>query len=67
MSQHIEPQLSPEFLEIAACPACHSKFAVDYDSHELVCTSNQCGLAYPVRDGIPILLIDEARPTRPGQ
>lgn len=57
-------QLSQEFLEIAACPACHSKFAVDYDAHELVCGSAQCGLAYPVRDGIPILLIDEARPTR---
>lgn len=56
-----ELQLSPEFLEIAACPACHAKFAVDYDTHELVCTSAQCGLAYPVRDGIPILLIDQAR------
>lgn len=60
-------ELSPEFMEIAACPACHSKFAVDYDNNELVCGSAQCGLAYPVRDGIPILLIDEARPTLAGQ
>lgn len=58
-------ELSPAFLEIAACPACHSKFAVDYDSHELVCSSTSCGLAYPVRDGIPVLLVDEAR--RPGR
>ncbi|CAI9407477.1 MULTISPECIES: Trm112 family protein [Aestuariimicrobium] len=58
-----ELELAPEFLEIAACPACHSKFAVDYDAHELVCTSAVCGLAYPVRDGIPVLLIDEARST----
>ncbi|MGA4669480.1 Trm112 family protein [Propionibacteriaceae bacterium Y1923] len=57
-------QLSPEFLEIAACPACHSRFAVDYDNREMVCANSQCGLAYPVRDGIPILLIDEARNTR---
>ena len=57
--------LSPTFLEIAACPACHSKFAVDYDRHELECTNCACALAFPVRDGIPVLLVDEAR--RPGQ
>jgi len=53
--------LAPALLEIAACPACHAKFAVDYENHELVCTNAACGLAYPVRDGIPVLLIDEAR------
>jgi len=57
--------LSTAFLEVAACPACHSKFAVDYDSAELVCASSSCGLAFPVRDNIPVLLIDEAR--RPGE
>ena len=56
-------QLTPEFLAIAACPACHAKFAVDYDKQELVCTNQSCGLAYPVRDDIPILLIDQARST----
>ena len=55
--------LSPEFLAIAACPACHAKFAVDYDARELVCTNQDCSLAYPVRDGIPVLLIDQARST----
>ncbi len=54
-------ELSPAFLEIAACPACHGRFAVDYDTHELVCASPTCALAYPVRDGVPVLLIDEAR------
>ena len=63
---HPDVELSPECLEIAASPACHSRFAVDYDNRELVCASSQCGLAYPVRDGIPILLIDEARNTRAG-
>ena len=56
-------QLSPEFLAVAACPACHATFAVDYDKQELVCTNQSCGLAYPVRDNIPILLIDQARST----
>ncbi|MDO5082371.1 Trm112 family protein [Arachnia propionica] len=56
--------LSPEFLSIAACPACHSKFAVDYDRSELVCTAATCGLAYPVKDRIPVLVIDQARSTR---
>ena len=55
--------LSPELLAIIACPACHAKFAVDYDATELVCTNQACGLAYPVRDGIPVLLIDQARST----
>ncbi len=52
--------LSPEFLAIAACPACHAKFAVDYDAAELVCTSQACGPAYPVRDRIPVLFMDQA-------
>jgi len=53
--------ISPRLLEVAACPACHAKLAVDYEASSLVCTNPACGLAYPVRDGIPILLIDEAR------
>lgn len=61
MSEPME--LSPAFLAIAACPACHAKFAVDYDAHELICTSAACGLAFPVENGIPILLIDRARQT----
>lgn len=56
-------QLSPVLLEVAACPACHSSFAVDHERSELVCTNAACALAYPVREGIPILLIDEARPS----
>jgi uncharacterized protein YbaR (Trm112 family) len=56
--------LSPELLEILACPNCHATFAYDPERNELVCTDPECGLAYPVADGIPILLIDEARQTR---
>ena len=53
--------LSPNFLDVAACPACHAKLAIDYGAEALACTGPACGLIYPVRDGIPILLIDEAR------
>ena len=48
-------------LEILACPKCRSSLRVDDAASELVCTSADCGLAYPVRDDIPVLLIDEAR------
>jgi uncharacterized protein len=46
-------------LEIPACPNCRADLRVDDAASELVCTG--CGYAYPVRDDIPVLLIDEAR------
>jgi uncharacterized protein len=54
--------LNPALLEIIVCPDCHGDLTVDEAADELVCSS--CGLAYPVRDDIPVLLVDEAR--RPG-
>jgi uncharacterized protein YbaR (Trm112 family) len=57
-------QLDERLLEILACPQCHAALRVDEAAQELVCTSDTCGLAYPVRDDIPVLLIDEAR--KPG-
>ena len=58
--------LDPMLLEILACPNCHAELRVDDAASELVCTNTECGLAYPVRDDIPVLLIDEARrPERP--
>jgi len=48
-------------LEILACPKCHSPLRAEDAASELVCTGASCGLAYPVRDDIPVLLIDEAR------
>ena len=53
--------VDPELLEILACPKCHAPLRADEAASELVCTSQDCGLAYPVRDDIPVLLIDEAR------
>ncbi|HWL96176.1 MAG TPA: Trm112 family protein [Nocardioidaceae bacterium] len=51
--------LDPALLEILVCPDCRSVLAVDEEASELVCTG--CGLAYPVRDDIPVLLVEEAR------
>jgi uncharacterized protein YbaR (Trm112 family) len=51
--------LDPALLDIVVCPECRGGLAVDETAGELVCTS--CGLAYPVRDDIPVLLVDEAR------
>ncbi len=45
-----------ELMEILVCPSC--KGEVGEEDPELVCT--RCGLRYPVRDGIPIMLIEEA-------
>jgi uncharacterized protein YbaR (Trm112 family) len=55
--------LNPALLEIIVCPDCHGRLAEDDAASELVCSD--CGLAYPVRDDIPVLLVDEAR--RPEQ
>ena len=49
--------LDPALLDIIVCPACHGSLSVQ--GEELVCSD--CGLAYPVRDDIPVLLVDEAR------
>lgn len=53
--------LEASLLEILACPACHAPLREDTAAGELTCTAESCGLAYPVRDEIPVLLIDEAR------
>ena len=53
--------LPDRMLDIVVCPACHGKLAVDFERNELVCQTRACGLAYPVREGVPVLLIDQAR------
>lgn len=54
--------LDQKLLDLIVCPACHGTLAEDDAASELVCTG--CGLAYPVRDDIPVLLVDEARQSR---
>lgn len=59
MSAQIEPWLR----EILRCPACRSELRDEKGpaGPELVCTSDGCALAYRIDDGIPVLLVDEAR------
>ena len=51
--------VNPKLLEILVCPLTKSELVYDKESSELI--SEKAGLAYPVRDGIPVMLIDEAR------
>jgi uncharacterized protein YbaR (Trm112 family) len=48
-------------LDILACPKCHAPLRADNEASELVCTGDDCRLAFPVRDDIPVLLVSEAR------
>lgn len=51
--------IDPRLLEVLVCPATRKPLKYDRDSQELI--SEAARLAYPVRDGVPILLVDEAR------
>jgi uncharacterized protein YbaR (Trm112 family) len=51
--------VDPKLLEILVCPATHGPLEYDATNNELV--SRKAGLAYPIRDGIPIMLVSEAR------
>ena len=53
------PPVSPRLLEALVCPATGGRLVYDAERHELV--SKSANLAYPIRQGIPIMLIDEAR------
>ena len=53
--------LAPELLEILACPNCHGVARRRPRPRRAGLPGPDCGLAYPVRQGIPVLLIDEAR------
>ena len=55
-----EPGLDPRLLDLLVCPLTKGPLRYDRARAELV--SEQAGLAYPIRDGIPIMLVDEARP-----
>jgi uncharacterized protein YbaR (Trm112 family) len=51
--------IDPKLLEILVCPLTKSPLRYDREAQELI--SDQAKLAYPIRDGIPIMLVDEAR------
>ena len=53
------PTVDPKLLEILVCPITRQPLRYDAEAQELI--SEAAGLAYPIRDGIPIMLQDEAR------
>jgi hypothetical protein len=52
-------QLDPKLLELLVCPLTKGPLKYDRENSELI--SEQAKLAYPIRDGIPIMLVGEAR------
>lgn len=54
------PGFDPHMLEALICPQTQTRLEYDAEAQELV--SKRAGLAYPIRNGIPVMLIDEARP-----
>jgi uncharacterized protein YbaR (Trm112 family) len=53
--------ISPELLEIIRCPKCKSKVELKPDGNALKCVNPECRLAYPIRDEIPVMLVEEAK------
>lgn len=64
MTEHdAAARIEPWLREILRCPACRAELAdAEVDGKaELHCTSATCGLQYRIDDGVPVLLVDEAR------
>lgn len=57
-------KIDPKLLEILVCPVTKTRLEYDLEKQELI--SKAAGLAYPIRDGIPIMLPDEARELKDG-
>ncbi len=55
----LPPAVDPRLLEVLVCPLTKAPLEYDRAANELI--SRKAGLAYPIRDGIPIMLTDEAR------
>ena len=52
--------MDTRLLELLVCPVCKGPLQHDHERHELICNADR--LAFPVRDGIPVMLEGEARP-----
>ena len=57
--------VDPKLLEILVCPLTKTTLIYDRERQELI--SKKAGLAYPIRDGIPVMLPEEARPLPEGE
>lgn len=51
--------IDAKLLSILACPACQAD-VIEKDG-KIVCTNKACALKYPIREGIPVMLVDEAK------
>ena len=60
-----DPEVDPKLLEVLVCPQSRTPLRYDRDKQELV--SEKARLAYPVRGGMPILVIEEARELDPAE
>lgn len=65
MATQNRAKVDPKLLEILVCPLTKGTLRYDEAKQELI--SQQAGLAYPIRDGIPIMLVDEARELKPDE
>jgi uncharacterized protein YbaR (Trm112 family) len=52
--------ISPELLQVLACPKCKQKIDLSDDGRSLICKTDR--LRYPIVDGIPVMLVEEAEP-----
>lgn len=58
-SFHTPSSVDPRLLEVLVCPVTRGRMTYDRQANELI--SKSAGLAYPIRDGVPIMLPEEAR------
>ncbi len=59
---HNAQSIDPMMLKVLVCPKTHAPLIYDRDAAELI--SKKARLAYPIREGVPILLVEEARPLK---
>jgi uncharacterized protein YbaR (Trm112 family) len=52
--------INSELIEILRCPKCKSTVEINPDASNLKCTNTECALIYPIRDEIPVMLVEEA-------
>ncbi len=61
----LQNDVDPRLLEVLVCPISHGPLDYDRQKGELI--SRKAGLAYPIRDGVPVMLAEEARSLDEGE
>ena len=61
----LQNDVDPRLLEVLVCPVSHGPLDYDRQKGELI--SRKAGLAYPIRDGVPVMLAEEARTLDEGE